>query len=53
MALPTQSKRGPLRRVPVSVVLPDGPEIVQREVAPARVLSAFRVPQLKVLAGGV
>jgi hypothetical protein len=45
------SKRGPLRRTPVSVVFPEGPEIVQREeVEGVRELSAFSTPQVNALA---
>ena len=36
MAPPTHSKRGPLRRTPVSVVFPEGPEIVHCEADAVR-----------------
>jgi hypothetical protein len=44
------SKRGPLRRTPVSVVFPEGPETVHWEVEEAREDSAFRTPQVNALA---
>ena len=47
MAPSMHSKRGPLRRTPVSVFFPDGPEIVHCEVEDVREDSAFRFPQLK------
>ena len=48
------SKRGPLRRAPVSVVFPEGPEIVHCEVAAVREDSPFRLPQVnEVGAGGL
>ena len=43
------SKRGPLRRVPLSVVFPEGPEIVHCEAAPVRDDSAFSAPQVKAV----
>ena len=46
------SKRGPLRRTPVSVVFPEGPEIVHCEVEDVREDSAFRVPQVNALVAG-
>src|SRR5215217_1278875 len=46
MAPPMHSKRGPLRRTPVSVVFPAGPEIVHCEAEAVREDSPFRVPQL-------
>src|SRR5258708_22242778 len=53
MARSMDSKRGPLRRTPVSVVFPAGPEIVHREVEEVREVSAFRTPQLNSLAAGL
>lgn len=53
MAPSRHSKRGPLFRTPLSVVFPEGPEIVHWEVAADREVSAFRTPQLNALAGGV
>jgi hypothetical protein len=44
------SKRGPLRRTPVSVLFPEGPEIVQWEFEEVREVSAFRTPQVNALA---
>jgi hypothetical protein len=44
------SKRGPLRRTPVSVVFPEGPETVHWEVEAAREDSAFRTPQVNAVA---
>ncbi len=44
------SKRGPLRRVPLSVVFPEGPEIVHWVVVEAvREDSPFRAPQVNVV----
>jgi hypothetical protein len=52
MAPSTHSKRGPLRRTPVSVVFPEGPEIVHWEVEDVREDSAFRVPQVNAFVAG-
>ena len=46
MAPLRHSKRGPLRRTPVSVVFPDGPEIVHCEVEDVREDSPFKAPQV-------
>src|SRR5215216_3439167 len=53
MAPSTHSKRGPLRRTPVSVVLPEGPEIVHCEVEAVRDDSPFRMPQVNAAAVGL
>ena len=52
MAPSMHSKRGPLRRMPVSVVFPEGPEIVHCEVEAVREASPFRVPQVNALVVG-
>jgi hypothetical protein len=44
------SKCGALRRIPVSVVFPEGPEIVHRKVEEVREVSPFNTPQVNVLA---
>src|SRR5262245_25224813 len=49
MALSRHSKRGPLFRTPVSVVFPEGPEIVHCDVDAVRDDSAFKVPQVNAV----
>ncbi|MNC95612.1 hypothetical protein D3C83_127730 [compost metagenome] len=49
MAPARHSKRGPLRRAPVSEVFSAGPEIVHCEVEPVFQASAFSVPQVNAL----
>lgn len=46
------SKRGPLRRAPVSVVFPEGPEIVHCDVEAVREESPFKVPQVNEAGAG-
>ena len=52
MAPSMHSKRGPLRRTPVSVVFPEGPEIVHCDVEAVREVSPLSAPQLNAAAAG-
>jgi len=47
------SKCGPLRRAPVSVVFPEGPEIVHCDVEDVREDSPFKLPQVNEAGAGV
>src|SRR5262249_54635857 len=49
MALSRHSKRGPLFRTPVSVVFPEGPEIVHCDAEAVRDDSAFKAPQVSAV----